>query len=90
LTTGVVFNAPPCPISRGRSDRDVFALVLPDGISRTLAAGRTESAASDRIVIHDDEAGFARRIKGPTNVSPARSRIVSPGTAASMAAWSAE
>jgi hypothetical protein len=39
-------------------------------------------------VIHDVDAGLALRMKGPTNVSPARSRIVSPGAAASIAGCS--
>src|SRR4051794_5238383 len=82
---GVVFSVPPRPSRRGSSERDVFASGFPDGTRRTPSAGNDESAASDRIVIHADEAAFARRMKFPANVSPAFSRIVSPGTAASMA-----
>ena len=84
-TTGVVFSAPPWPRSRGRSERDVFAFALPDGMSLTPSGGSKESAASDRIVIQALEDGFALRMNGPTKVSPARNRMVSPGAAASMA-----
>ena len=68
----------------------MFAPARPEGTRRTPLAGRTESAASDRMVIHEDEDGLARSTNGPTNVSPALKRIVSPGAAASIAGCSVE
>ena len=70
--------------------RLVLAPGLPDGTSLTPEAGSDESLASDRISIHCVDAGFARSTNGPTNVSPARRRMVSPGAAASIAAWRSE
>ena len=57
-----------------------------DGTSLTPSPGSSLAGASPRMTI-TPVPDFARSLKWPTKVSPARSRMVSPYEAASMAAW---
>src|SRR5215203_4067616 len=84
--TGVLRYVLPFPRSRARADSDVLPPVRPRGTRRTPAAGRLVDGASGRMMISAVPLlGF--RSKLPMKVSPARKRIVSPGTAASIAGW---
>jgi hypothetical protein len=53
---------------------------------RTPAAGSDESGVDERMTIGVVPL-FARSLNGPSNVAPACKTIVSPGFAASIAAW---
>src|SRR5688572_8690028 len=85
--TGTERYVPVLPISRASALLLVLAPGLPSGTSRTPSAGRLDAGASDLIVMNAVPA-FALSVTLPTNVWPARNRMVSPATAASIAACS--
>src|SRR3954466_9076016 len=73
-------------MSRGNALRSTFAPGFPSGTSRVPDTGNDALLPSDRIVMNCvAAASFAFNTKLPTKVSPARSRITSPGTASLIA-----
>ena len=88
--TGRLLAVPPAPTMRASSDRDVLAPACPPAPDVCSAReARVRGIGTNR----DERRGravLAGSRKFPTNVCPARSRMVSPGCAASMADWRSE